>query len=326
MTAIDIADPAQDIPRDRYGRPIVTPPAGGKPEPYTRCTTFVDCLEDKFNLQKWMQRMVAIGLADRADLLLAVAAHKDDKTKLDRICEDAREAAAASASATTGTALHALAEQYDRGQLTDLSRLPGTARADLQAYIAATNDFRHLHIERFTVHDGFKVGGTPDRISGWTDGTYIADIKTGSVDFGGLKIAMQLAMYSRSVIYDHVTKQRTPLPDVNRDRGIVIHLPAGEATCRLLWVDLAAGWEAVQVARAVRNWRTRKNLLSEIAATVLEPVAADPLAPSLLDRIATATSSDDLTVLWRSHVGEWTDVHTQAAAERKRQIEQGAAA
>jgi glycine betaine/proline transport system substrate-binding protein len=50
---------------------------------------------------------------------------------------------------------------------------------------------------------GARLGwATPD----YSPLTYIADLKTGSVDFGAGKIAMQLAVYSRSVFYDHQTK------------------------------------------------------------------------------------------------------------------------
>src|SRR5689334_2925212 len=72
----DFTTPAPQVPRDRWQRPLVVPPKGGKPVAYTRCTTFVGCLEDTFNLSRWQQRMVALGLNDRPDLLLAVAAHR----------------------------------------------------------------------------------------------------------------------------------------------------------------------------------------------------------------------------------------------------------
>lgn len=36
-----------ELPRDRFGRPMVMPPSGkGKRIPYRRCTTFVGCLDD----------------------------------------------------------------------------------------------------------------------------------------------------------------------------------------------------------------------------------------------------------------------------------------
>src|SRR5215831_14489249 len=109
MSTTDTFDPIPPaIRRDRWLRPLVVPPGGGKPVPYTRCTTYVSALEDTYNLSRWQQRMVAIGLAERQDLLLAVAAHRDDKAHLNELCEKALEAAKGSAPATTGTALHKL--------------------------------------------------------------------------------------------------------------------------------------------------------------------------------------------------------------------------
>ena len=309
MTAVDIASPAIEIPRDRWGRPLVVPPTGGKPIPYVRCTTFVDCLEDKFNLQKWMQRMVALGLAESKDLLLAIAAHRDDKKQLDGICEQALERAKSKSGATIGTALHALTEQHDRGL--PIGSLPDDARADLDAYIAKTAKFTHLGIEEFVVHDGFKIGGTFDRLVSYQGQTYIADLKTGSIDFGIGKIAMQLAVYAHSVRYDHQTRQRRPIEGVDRERAIVIHLPAGEARCELVWVDIRAGWEAVQIARAVRSWRARTDLSTPLVDTDDDP---------LLTAISVAATVDELTNLWRDNATDWTPAHTSAATERKRHL------
>lgn len=301
--------------RDRWGRPLVTPPGGGKQVAYTRCTTFVDCLDDKWKLQQWQQRMVALGLAARNDLLLSVAAHRNDKAKLDALCDAAREAAAASAAATTGTALHLLAEHLDKGE--DLGVVPKEAEADLRAYEQATRDFKALHIEKFMVHDELKVGGTPDRVVQYEGGTYIADLKTGSVEWAGLKIAMQLAMYAHSRLYDVRTGQRADLA-VDQKRAIVIHLPAGSGKADLLWVDIAQGWEAVQVAAQVRQWRQKgKGLLRplEVQGTLDVP---DPAMVELRNRVASATSVEHLGALWRDNRARWTPELTELAAARKR--------
>lgn len=261
----DLFDPpTEPIPRDRWDRPLVTPPEGGKRVAYTRATTFVDCLDDKYNLQQWEKRMVAVGLSMRPDLMLAVSAHSDpsdmrQKRELDRITEQAKEAAKASAAATTGTALHALTERIDRGE--DIPAVPDQYRADLEAYQETTAGLEPMLIEAFTVHDELKIGGTPDRVYRYECAGYIGDVKTGNVDFGALKIAMQLAVYSRSQPYDHTTNQRRPYPiDVSQDWGLVVHLPAGAGKCELRWIDLNAGWDAVQLARQVRQWRNHKHL------------------------------------------------------------------
>lgn len=307
---------AGEIPRDRWGRPLVVPPGGGKPAPYTRVTTFIDVLDDKRALTDWMKRMVAIGLSERPDLLLAVSAHRDNKDELNRIAEEALEAAKGKAAATTGTALHALTEQNDRGM--KLPPLPNDAARDLDAYRRATQDMEMLHIEDFVVHDGLKVGGTPDRIVRWGGhGNLIADIKTGDIKYGAGKIAMQIALYSRSVFYDPGTGQRVSLPDVDQERGLVIHLPAGTGECALHWVDLRKGWEGVELAATVRRWRAHRTFMDPIPGPVGGTEEAD-------DRIAflvrNAGSVQKLNALWRDHQGEWTDRHTELAAHRKREL------
>lgn len=324
--------PAPEIARDRWGRPLVTPPDGGKPVAYTRCTTFIDCLEDKFNLQKWMQRMVALGLASRPDLLLSVSAHPDDKRQLDRICDDAREAASASAKATTGTALHAITELPDRGL--PLPVLPPNAKASIDAYIAATSSLKAKAIEQFLVLDTLKIGGTTDRIVEHGGELYIADIKTGSIDWGALKIAMQLSIYARSWAYDIATGERTPT-GVSTNRGLIIHLPSvddpADAKCELHWIDLEAGWQAVQVAAQVRDKRALK------FKDLTEPFTGDaPERPSLrlqkanearaaqeaeteaalLERmIRGCPTRDDVLALWQANEAAWTDHLSDVARE-----------
>lgn len=311
-----IVTPPPEISRDRYGRPMVLPPGGKKPVAYTRCTTFIDCLEDKFNLQKWMQRMVALGLASRPDLLLSVSAHREDKRQLDKICEDAREAAAASAAATTGTALHALTELIDRGQPLP-EGLPANVLASLKAYEAATADLKATHIETFCVQDTLKVGGTPDRVVKYGKARYIADIKTGSIEWGALKIAMQLAIYARSHTYDIATGGRGD-HDADRERGLIIHLPAVEdpadARCDLHWIDLKEGWNAVLVAKTVREKRALKFKDLTTPFAPLEPARPLAVVPTLEDQIKACTTADAVRALWAEHASEWDD-HLTAVAK-----------
>ena len=73
-----LVTPDRDFDRDRYGRPLIIPAGGGKPCPYRRCTSFVDVNADKYGLQQWEKRQVAIGLAQRDDLRLNVLAHLDE--------------------------------------------------------------------------------------------------------------------------------------------------------------------------------------------------------------------------------------------------------
>ena len=253
-----------EIPRDHFGRPLVIPPGGGKPKPYRRCTTFIDVLADRFGLEAWKQRQVAVGLSKRADLLLRVSSAAGDKKVLDQVCKDAMEAAGSSTAATIGTAIHALTEQLDRGEKPEF---PEAWSKDIKAYREAIAGYQIRDIEVFVVNDELQVGGTFDRIfvepveelfAG--ERGLVADLKTGDISFDSSKIAMQLAVYANSHRYDPATGKRTPL-NVSQEQGLVVHLPAGEGQCRIHEADLKAGWEGVMLAADVWKWRQRKNLL-----------------------------------------------------------------
>jgi hypothetical protein len=313
------------IPRDRWSRPLVVPPNGGKPVAYTRVTTFAGAVEDMFGLGQWQQRMVALGLAKRADLLLAVSAHSEDRDELNRITDQAKEAAAASAAATTGTALHKLAERYDRGEL-KLADVPESHRADLAAYVTAMAPLTIHGIEKFVVVDELKVAGTFDRIVEYDGQRYVADIKTGSLDYGVGKMAVQLSLYSRGW-FAWPGKPDRGVTGVSTSAGLIVHLPAGKGQCHLHWIDLKAGWYGAELCEMVREWRKRKGLLAAAEFAAASPVVelTESFAATTLTieaQIANAESRDELERLWFDNQHAWTAQHTRLAGQRKTALHQ----
>jgi hypothetical protein len=316
-----------EIPRDRFGRPMIMPPKGGKRVAYRRCTTFVGCLEDTYNLQSWKTRQVAIGMGQRPDLVLAAAsADKDDKRAFNEIAEKATEHALASASATTGTALHALTERVDRGQ--KLGHVPDPYGDDIKAYERATAGIEWLGIEAFRVHDGWKVAGTADRIGRNEHGRLrIYDIKTGSIDYPH-KMAMQLAMYARSLPYDIATDKRGDAEEgLDLSTGIIIHLPAGEGRCDLYEINIAKGWGACVIAKQVWDWRGTKDLThligDERVSTWEKAGGPSVFGPTAwLQLVELASSVEQLRQLWteaRDH-DALTDDFRAAAQKRSEQL------
>jgi hypothetical protein len=250
--------------RDRYGRYVIVDASTGKKVSFTRATTMASTLADKFGLQMWAQRMTALGLTKRHDLYARVAACRpDDNTELNRLVDEAKEAAAASAGANLGTALHSFTERMDRGE--DIAA-PEPWNHDLAAY-RATLDAAGITVvpgmvEQIVVVPDAGVAGTFDRLMhapGWTK-PRVADLKTGKF-LDWTEISVQLALYAHGdTLYDPATCTHSPMPDVDDQLALVIHLPAGQATCTLYEVDIAAGWEAVEIAKWVRGWRKRKDL------------------------------------------------------------------
>lgn len=317
--------PDSELPRDRWGRPLITPPDGGEPVGYQRVTTFVGALEDTYHLSLWQQRMVAYGMGQRRDLQLAAAAIRDPKDRFEKrtlndLAKSAIDAAKGSAAATTGTALHSLSERVDRGE--DLGYVPEEYVADLDAYRRLMVPFEIVEIETFCVVDDLRVGGTYDRILGVPEsaglftpdgrpafGNFIGDLKTGGIDFGIGKIAMQLGVYSRGTRYDHRDGSRHDLPDVSQNWGIVMHLPAGTGEASLHWVNIGAGWVAAsEIATRVHAWRKTKGLSTQFAAAV----TGDRIL-SLVEQIKASVTYDEMRAVFATNKAAWTPGLTSLA-------------
>lgn len=255
------------IPRDRYTRPWIwslDPNVNSKKGGYwySRTTRFIDVIEDRKRLYDWEKRKVALGMSRRPDLVLEAASHapgesKEDIDALDKVVGRAMEDAGRDSQSTIGTALHKICEKIDRGE--EIGKIPPLFQADIRAYCKWRDEKRvqPVWIEQMTVVESLRVAGTPDRHNHWPDlGICIDDLKTGRVDYSQLKMAMQLAMYSRAELYDPTSRQRFK-PEVNQAIGHIIHLPAGQGQCDVYTIDLLLGAEAVGVAMLVRQWRNR---------------------------------------------------------------------
>ncbi|MET9861946.1 hypothetical protein ABZY93_22015 [Streptomyces smyrnaeus] len=304
--------PNSAVPRDGHGRPLVIPPCGGRPTALTRTTTFIDCIEDKSNLATWKQRETLRGAAMQPGLLDAVAdldpSSPADKRKLTALAERAADVAGANRASSQGTRLHTLSEYVDRGDPLP-SGITSEELADMAAYMVETCELRMLSVEQFVVVPELAVGGTFDRTAELTGrpcpsagcpGRHIVDLKTGSMEYGTVKMPAQLAIYSRGQKYDHTmfpapnraedekawekwkrtevpaaeaAMAYTPLADICQDWGIVIHLPQGKATCTLHWADLRKGWELALFAKDVRARRKTRDTLI--------PFGVDSVAPGV---------------------------------------------
>jgi hypothetical protein len=256
---------SSEVEHDRYGRYLLTDSTGRR-VPHSRATTIAKALDDLAGLNKWACRMTLLGLASRHDLYaLSLAADATDRRALDRLADQAQEAAKAGAGANLGTALHALTAELDRG--VDVA-VPAPFDADLAAYrTACANAGIEIvagMIERVVAVDDLPepIAGTFDRIVSIDGDYYIADLKTAqTLDYAWLAISVQLSIYAHaSRIYDDEGQQFEAPPFVDQHRALVIHLPAGHGECTLYMVDIDAGWEAASVACAVRAWRKRKQL------------------------------------------------------------------
>lgn len=252
----------QEAPKDRWGRYLISSP-DGKQRGYTRVTTISSTTDDTNALKQWANRMVVTGLVNRSDLLAQASTKLEDKGALNKICEEAITAGGGSSRANLGTALHSITEQVDLGNSPAI--LPGL-QADVKAYVAELKrcNVKILkdYIESVVINDTLEYAGTLDRVVEINGVKYIADLKTGTdLSYSWRSISIQLNAYaSAEFVYDWRTSTRLPMPDINREVGVVFHLPAGEARCELYWVDLKAGAEGLRLALDVRSWRKRNDI------------------------------------------------------------------
>lgn len=313
LTLLDLPGetPSVGVPRDGRDRPLIVPRGGGKPKAHTRMSSFSDCLEDKTALGNYGSRNAMIGatldesvqravrgvvMYDAEGNVLEAPRTIDDldaaeKRKLDGVVQKAQIIAGADRKSAKGTQLHELSEIVDAGK-----ELPANIDekdlADMAAYRLETIDFQVVAVEQFVVVEEIGAAGTFDRVMRYDGLTpdnkvpqlnhFIFDIKTGKVEYGGLKMSCQLAGYSRGWLYDwtkfpvdvkdpkafeawkktvfseeEAAAAYTKLEGVNQEWGVIIHLPAGKGEAKLYWADLTLGWEAAHEAVAIRALRSR---------------------------------------------------------------------
>jgi len=294
MTSIPIPD---EVRRDRWGRYLVVPLAGGRPVGFTRATTVAKTLDAEGGLATWMATMAITGLMVRRGLraqweALIAETNGDpwynspaSKAQAKALVEECKEAGGSSDRAKIGSALHAITAAVDAGK--DISHLSDETATDVAAYVAGLSQagvvIDQRYIERTCVLDDWQVAGTFDRIAVVNGVPMIADLKTGdNLEYSWLQIAVQMAIYNHAdAIYEQgpaangSKDRRLEMPQVDRNRALIMHLPAGQGRLDLYLVDTARGWEAFEHSMWARGWR---NTASSIAVP-LEP--ADSLVTQL---------------------------------------------
>lgn len=310
----------------RWGKYKIKHPDTGRQELWQRATTAAKVMANTFTLNQWHQRMTAKGMAMRDDLLLKVADLdvKEDRKKLNELCEEAQVTAGSKVSAELGTALHSITERIDMGQEV---RIP----AKFQPLVSLYTDTVRASglkivpgmLEQTTALTQYMVAGTFDRVFQLPNGEYvIGDLKTGaSLSYGELEIEIQLAIYAHGVnthgIWDWDTKTWVdPGFKVRPDLGVVMHMPAesvleGKPECTLQWVNLKAGWANLALSKQVEAEQKRKNRFRSFTVADVGPYSGNVdvgAAPSASAEAATrrAELARDVVQAERAGAEAWT--------------------
>ncbi|UYL87162.1 RecB-like exonuclease/helicase [Microbacterium phage OscarSo] len=179
-----------------------------------------------------------------------------------------------------------------------LEPMPVTATdlASIEAYAARMERLgaKVLHSEAVVVNDELGNAGRLDRIitaklpelvvgrgtpeeyvrpADTRARRYVADIKSGSLEYGAGKIARQLAAYAVADLYDVATGERTS-HRAARDIALVFHLPLGEGTCSVYAVDLKAGIRMLKLSGEVRRARNTGKKAIDLSVDIADPSTA----------------------------------------------------
>lgn len=257
-----------DFRRDRWGRPMVIQP-DGKEIAYARASTLAKVTDDTHNLAARDQRLVAVGLARRPDLLDlvhgVVSLHDDPvaeaKSDLNRVCRDAREFAGASAAASSGTAFHAMCQAAAMGREVSAGRW----QAHLDAYLEELERkrLRVIDTEVRVVNDDLRSAGTFDVLMQHIDSGAVAcgDLKSGRWDtLYPAGVTTQVAIYANGQRYDVETGERSPIhPDLDATTGFLVHVQlTKKPQCVISRLNLTVGLERARLGMAVHADRKRK--------------------------------------------------------------------
>lgn len=206
----------------------------------------------------------------------------DFKRGMDRLADEVFEVGGGREKATKGTDIHALCAtaavegiQPIADMLTE-GTITASDFADVEAFLAALEALgaKVIEVERVIVNDALKVAGRLDyvvmvKLPGETRGRRrVLDLKTGRVDYGTGKIAMQLGLYAESEGYDLETHEREDLK-VDRAKAILLHLPAGSGKASAHVVDLTLARKGNRLAGDVRAWRNEGKRAIDLKADLL---------------------------------------------------------
>lgn len=273
---------------DRYGYLIKDPETNefrrwknGNVKGITRTTTFNKAASDRTALTDWGKRNVLVGASLRPDLVLK--AHgldvTADKAQLASLVEQLEDAAGAKVSASIGTAIHALTEKIDRGEL-NLTDVPTAYQGHVLSYLEALEEAGLEVVPDLIEQTIFfpKYGGVAgkfDRIlyHRASDSYFMGDLKTGkTMSYGWDEIECQEYVYAtgynRFGTYVRGDAEdgsqdywEAPKYHVREDMGVVMWLPVQgpeAGRCRLLMTDLKRGKRQAKLCGLVREARANK--------------------------------------------------------------------
>jgi hypothetical protein len=291
----DYETPQKPDFRRANGAPMVI--IDGKNVRLSRPSSWGKVLDDENALTNWKIDRACEGVANDPALQARFAAVKEgDRQEFKKLRELAINAGRGDRAADIGTALHAMSERWE--DPADDFKPPELYAKSLRVYSETLETFGLVSdmMEYTVVSRKWGAAGTADRLYRTTkplmtpDGEmhpagtlFVGDLKTGAkLDFSLPGYTVQMAIYADGELYDVVSDEFLPTPPINRDWGILVHLPAGETYCQIIWCDLGVGEHGALLVQQVKEWRRSwKNVAPYGAYDATPPTSVAAVAEAL---------------------------------------------
>lgn len=245
-------------------------------------TTVAKIPTDTWNLERYSERNVAIGMTLEPKLIEDVACHIENKDRLNTIVDDAKRAAKSLHKADRGTQMHRVLELILLGQ--EIKLLTDQQRRDAEVLKRTLDRYKltpHMNLtEQFVCWPQHLVAGRFDAVLERPDGAlWLVDLKSGPNAIAyPQSTACQLALYARAphvsvdapAFGDRQTIENwRTMPEKLDYKWARVLLCEPDATVGTMHrIDIEHGWAGARKALELVNWRKADNtdiVMDEIA-------------------------------------------------------------
>jgi hypothetical protein len=300
---------------------------------------------DQYAINKWHERMTAIGTAIDPNIRENIARHIDNKDALNDLCEEAKKIAKAHHAADRGSQMHRVLELVLLDQEHKL--LTDQQRADAEV-LKRTLDHYHLTpydylTEQFVAWPHYTLCGRFDAVLEKPGGALIlTDLKSGpnAITYPH-SVSVQLALYARAPhISDNIHTQgdKSTVTDwrempqrLDYRRGYVLLVEPDAKIGTLHEIDIEHGWAAAQMALHIIEWRKQlsngKDIVREVPAQPIPDIIEQLHASMFISLAQRARTVEELRDVWETakHENQITAQLLDACTQRKQQLTEGAA-
>lgn len=315
---------------NQYGHYVLPDPITGLPIGFVRATTAAKTLDDTYNLSRWSTRQQVASVLRLADAASGPDAHpiagkmfEDLRSRIDggngpnvnELLDEIDGFAGGKNSAEFGDAVHEWCAALDASMVT-VDQVPDLFKPWVTAYqgILARAGLIAVaqYVERTVMNDSGieRVVGKLDRLflCVATGELYLGDLKTSKSDnvkYSWMTWPTQLVGYARARLMwglDGATWE--PMPPINQDVGLLIHLPSDAPNqAKLLALNLAPADAYMATSLDARHHR--KNAKHDVPGVAPVPTAEALRYVAAYQAIQSSHRVEDLNAVWDQYQDVW---------------------